>query len=289
MALSHLDEQGKAVMVDVSSKPRVRRCGPGRGPDPHGGRKRFGLLRANLLKKGDALAVARVAGIAAAKRTAELIPLCHNIRIDQVSVDFTLGEDCVEIEAGAVCTESTGIEMEALTAVAVAALTLYDMCKAADKGMRITDIRLLSKTKGSAGVRREFSILSINISERTGVQKKPVARAVLREGHGIEGDAHAGDWHRQVSLLADEDIQTMRGRGIELGFGDFAENVTTRGIDLGALPIGTLLNLGPALLEITQIGKECHHEMRDLPRGGGLRHAPQGGVCPGAARGGDRP
>jgi len=108
-------------------------------------------------------------------------------------------------------------------------------------------------------VRREFAILSINVSDRTGVQKKPVARAVLREGHGIEGDAHAGNWHRQVSLLADEDIQTMRGRGVELGHGDFAENVTTRGIDLGALPIGTLLNLGTALLEITQIGKECRH------------------------------
>jgi MOSC domain-containing protein YiiM len=108
-------------------------------------------------------------------------------------------------------------------------------------------------------VRREFSILSINISDRTGVQKTPVARAVLREGYGIEGDAHAGDWHRQVSLLADEDIQTMRGRGIELGCGDFAENLTTRGIDLGALPIGTLLNLGAAILQVTQIGKECHH------------------------------
>jgi len=108
-------------------------------------------------------------------------------------------------------------------------------------------------------VRREFAILSINISARTGVQKKPVSRAVLREGHGIEGDAHAGDWHRQVSLLADEEIQTMRGRGIELAYGDFAENVTTRGVDLGALPVGTHLNLGTALLEITQIGKECHH------------------------------
>ena len=110
------------------------------------------------------------------------------------------------------------------------------------------------------GVRTgEFAILSVNISERTGVQKTPVARAVLREGHGIQGDAHAGDWHRQVSLLADEDIQTMRGRGIELGFGDFAENITTQGVDLGSLPIGAQLELGPALLEITQIGKECHH------------------------------
>jgi MOSC domain-containing protein YiiM len=107
-------------------------------------------------------------------------------------------------------------------------------------------------------VKQEFSILSINVSERTGEQKKPVARALLREGHGIVGDAHAGDWHRQVSLLADEDVETLRGRGIEIGFGDFAENITTRGIDLGSLPIGGRLRVGPALLEITQIGKECH-------------------------------
>jgi MOSC domain-containing protein YiiM len=105
---------------------------------------------------------------------------------------------------------------------------------------------------------RDFSILSVNISERTGEQKKPVDSAVLRENHGLEGDAHAGDWHRQVSLLAEEDIDTMRGRGIELGYGDFAENITTRGIDLGALPMGARLSLGPAVLEVTQIGKECH-------------------------------
>jgi cyclic pyranopterin phosphate synthase len=128
MDFSHLDSEGKAVMVDVSAKPRVR-----------------------LLKKGDALAVARVAGINAAKKTAELIPLCHNIRIDHVSVDMTLRADGVEITSRAVCTESTGIEMEALTAVSVAALTLYDMCKAVDSRMTITDIRLTEKTKEGAG------------------------------------------------------------------------------------------------------------------------------------------
>ncbi len=105
------------------------------------------LLREGQMKKGDAFAVARVAGIAAAKRTSELIPLCHNIRIDQVSVDLAMADDGVRIEASAVCTESTGIEMEALTAVSVAALTLYDMCKAVDKEMRITDVRLVEKTK----------------------------------------------------------------------------------------------------------------------------------------------
>jgi MOSC domain-containing protein YiiM len=111
--------------------------------------------------------------------------------------------------------------------------------------------------RGTAAI-VEFSILSINISERTGEQKTPVVRALLREAHGIEGDAHAGDWHRQVSLLADEDIALMRGRGIEIDFGDFAENITTRGLDLAALPIGARLHLGDALLEVTQIGKECH-------------------------------
>ncbi|UCF98166.1 MAG: MOSC domain-containing protein [Spirochaetaceae bacterium] len=108
-------------------------------------------------------------------------------------------------------------------------------------------------------MRRTFRILSINISERKGVQKKPVDEAVLRSDHGIEGDAHAGPWHRQVSLLANEDVETMRGRGIEIHCGDFAENITTQGVDLATLPIGTRLHLGAAILQVTQIGKECHH------------------------------
>jgi len=108
-------------------------------------------------------------------------------------------------------------------------------------------------------VRRSFRILAINISARQGEQKRPVERALLRENHGIVGDAHAGDWHRQVSLLADEAIDTMRGRGIELDYGDFAENITTRGVELASLPVGTRLHVGSAVLEVTQIGKECHH------------------------------
>ena len=149
MELSHLDGQGKAVMVDVSGKPRVRRTARAAGRILMAPQT-LRLLSAAALQKGDALAVARVAGISAAKRTAELIPLCHNIRIDRVGVDFRVLEDGVEIEAEAVCTESTGIEMEALTAVSVAALTLYDMCKAVDKGMRIMDIHLVEKTKEAA-------------------------------------------------------------------------------------------------------------------------------------------
>jgi len=107
-------------------------------------------------------------------------------------------------------------------------------------------------------VRHAFFLLSINVSGKKGEQKKPVDKAVLRVDHGIVGDAHAGEWHRQVSLLADEDVATLRGKGIEIGFGDFAENLTTRGIDLGSLPVGSRLQVGPALLEVTQIGKQCH-------------------------------
>jgi len=145
-ALSHLDEQGRARMVDVSSKERVRRTARAEGTvllQPETMR----LLREGLLKKGDAFAVARVAGIAGAKKTSELIPLCHNIRIDHVEVDLAFVENGVRIQALAACTESTGIEMEALTAVSIAALTLYDMCKAVDKQMRIVDVRLVEKTK----------------------------------------------------------------------------------------------------------------------------------------------
>ena len=149
MDLSHLDREGRATMVDVSAKPRVRRTAKAAGRITMGP-ETLRLIREKLLQKGDALAVARVAGIAAAKRTADLIPLCHNIRIDRVTVDFSMRGDGIDIEAEALCRESTGIEMEALTAVSVAALTLYDMCKAVDKGMRIVDIRLVEKTKGDA-------------------------------------------------------------------------------------------------------------------------------------------
>ncbi|TFG60323.1 MAG: MOSC domain-containing protein [Spirochaetales bacterium] len=105
---------------------------------------------------------------------------------------------------------------------------------------------------------KSFSICSINISRNKGEQKKPVEKAMLVAGHGIEGDAHAGDWHRQVSLLAREDIDTMRGKGIDLGYGDFAENITTLGADLASLPVGAKLRIGGAVLTVTQKGKECH-------------------------------
>ncbi len=105
---------------------------------------------------------------------------------------------------------------------------------------------------------KSFKILSLNISEKKGVQKHPVDSMELKVDHGIEGDAHAGNWHRQISMLANEDIEGMRGKGVELKYGDFAENITTSGINLSAFPVGARLNLGECEVEVTQIGKECH-------------------------------
>ena len=107
--------------------------------------------------------------------------------------------------------------------------------------------------------KKSFKVLSINISEEKGVQKTPVGSARLVESHGISSDAHAGPWHRQVSLLADEDIDTMRGKGVDLPYGVFAENITTRGVPLCDLPVGARLEIDEVILEITQHGKECHH------------------------------
>jgi MOSC domain-containing protein YiiM len=101
-------------------------------------------------------------------------------------------------------------------------------------------------------------VLAVCISENKGERKKPVAAVELRENHGIVGDAHAGDWHRQVSLLASESIAKMQALGLDVTAGDFAENITTSGIELVTLPLGTRLQAGEATLEVTQIGKECH-------------------------------
>lgn len=106
-----------------------------------------------------------------------------------------------------------------------------------------------------------MKIVSIAISKKKGTRKTPVSTVRLMEDHGIQGDAHAGPWHRQVSLLATEDIHGMQAKGIDVDFGDFAENIATSGIDLPSLPIGSRLRIGDtAILEITQIGKECHNK-----------------------------
>jgi len=144
--LTHVDQQGKARMVDVSAKPVQLREAVARGAIfLH--RKTLVLITANRIAKGDVLSTARLAGIQAAKRTSELIPLCHPLNLSHIDVDLRPKHDRIEITATAKIAAQTGVEMEALTAVAVTALTVYDMCKAVDKEMVIGEITLVSKTK----------------------------------------------------------------------------------------------------------------------------------------------
>lgn len=153
MELSHLDESGAAHMVDVSAKDATRRTAVAAGV-LHTRADVVDLITSGGLPKGDALATARVAGIMAAKRTSDLIPLCHQLALTKVEVAFEtgVGSDAIGITATVRTTDRTGVEMEALTAVSVAALTLYDMIKAVDPAARIDDIRVLRKEGGKTGL-----------------------------------------------------------------------------------------------------------------------------------------
>jgi cyclic pyranopterin phosphate synthase len=144
--LTHVDQQGKARMVDVSAKPVQLRAAVASGTIILK-RKTLALIFANQMGKGDVLSTARLAGIQAAKRTSELIPLCHPLNLSHIDVDLRPNRDRIEITATAKIAAQTGVEMEALTAVSVTALTIYDMCKAVDKEMVIGEIKLVSKTK----------------------------------------------------------------------------------------------------------------------------------------------
>lgn len=289
--LTHVNEQGRARMVDVSAKPRTARVARAASfvrmrPDT------LELVRTGGCKKGDVLAVAQVAGIMAAKRCWELVPMCHSIALTGADVSFSLVDASarcgVAIEATCRCTGETGVEMEALTAASVAALTVYDMLKAHQRDMVVESTRLLEKDGGKSGhfvaAEKHGGVASsapatphgrveaVSVSERKGTRKVPRDSIELVVGTGVAGDAHAGAWHRQVSLLPAESVERMReallrGQGVEagcvdaaseLGPGAFAENVLVRGMDLASLPVGTTLAAGDARLVVTQIGKTCH-------------------------------
>jgi len=151
--LTHIDPLGRARMVDVTPKEATHRralarCKVMMKPET------TSMVASNSLTKGDVLAVARVAGIQAAKQTPNLIPLCHPLLVGSIFVNFTIGDDSVEVEAQVETIDRTGVEMEAMTACAVAALTIYDMCKSVDRGIMITDLVLWEKTGGRHGIYR---------------------------------------------------------------------------------------------------------------------------------------
>lgn len=151
--LSHMDTAGRPRMVDVGTKPDTERQATARG-EVNMQPATFDLIKKGKAAKGDVLAVAQLAGIMAAKRTHDLIPLCHPILIDEVKIEFSLDEEksVVSITTTVKSTGKTGAEMEALTATSITALTIYDMCKAVDRGIRIENVRLVSKSGGKSGL-----------------------------------------------------------------------------------------------------------------------------------------
>lgn len=261
MELSHLDDRGRAKMVDVTEKEVTLREARAEGrismkPET------LRLIMEGGIQKGEVLAVARLAGIMAAKRTSELIPLCHTLSLTSVAVGFTPEEasSSLKIEAVVKLYGRTGAEMEALVAVAVAALTVYDMCKAVDRGMTIHGIRLLEKRGGKSGawVAEGYrgEVVSVNISKELGVPKRRVQEGVLKEDWGLEGDAHAGTGGRQVSLLPLEAMALVPPEIMaEMEEGAYSENLTICGIPLEELRVGRRLKVGEAVVEILQIGK----------------------------------
>lgn len=305
--LTHINEQGRARMVDVSAKQKTQRVARAAG-FVRMAPATLELVRTGGCKKGDVLAVAQVAGIMAAKRCWELVPMCHPIQLTGVDVRFELVDDergCgVAIEAECRCCGETGVEMEALTAASVAGLTVYDMLKATQRDMVVDDVRLLEKSGGASGhfVRAEVgdagdkagaavpavadaSVVAVSISEKKGTRKKPQESIELVVGHGVEGDAHAGNWHRMVSLLPEESVDSMREVLPNLSAGDFAENILTRGLSLKELPVGTVLTVGECELVVTQIGKKCHNDC-EIHRLTGKCVMPTDGVFAVVTRGG---
>lgn len=262
MEFTHFNEHGRAHMVEVGEKEDTKRTAIARGKIKMK-IETIQKIREGLIKKGDVLSVAQIGGIMGAKKTSDLIPMCHNIFLTGANIRFNIMDDYIEVEAETKTTGKTGVEMEALTAVSITCLTIYDMCKAIDKDMIISDIRLVKKTGGKSGIymsnELKGKVLSINISDKKGVIKTPIKEGLFIENFGLENDAHGGDWHRQVSLLGIESFEKMTKQGIDgLVPGIFAENITTEGITLYELPVGTKLAIGETIQEVTQIGKECH-------------------------------
>lgn len=300
MGFSHLNSEGLPQMVDVSQKDATYRVAKASGRI-YVGDKVIAAIQNSDMPKGDIFTTAKLAGIMAAKKTSELIPLCHNIFLSYVDISYSVNQEEGYIEAVSEVrtTAQTGAEMEALTAVLVFLETVYDMCKAVEKNMVITDVRVIEKRGGKSGdwsFVGVFSksdkglgrVVSINISKQKGTTKQPVSEAVLIENFGIEGDAHAGTGHRQVSLLDVTSIRKMEQYGLKgLCFGKFAENITTEGLDLSKIDIGTRLKIGDeVVLEISQIGKKCHGDGCEIARTVGVCIMPKEGLFARVIKGG---
>ncbi len=268
-------------MIDISGKNETVREAVAKGRIEMNAATLESIRQGEIIK-GDVLAVAQTAGILAAKDTQRLIPLCHPLLLTNIYIEFYLppSGSFIDITATSKGIGKTGFEMEAFIAVTVSALNIYDMCKAIDKSMHITNVRLLKKSGGKSGtyvaedgkekpVNRYGKVVAVCIGEGKD-KKEQVSEAVLREEYGFIGDTHAGS-SRQVSLLAQETVnkmiialssinpQRMKTQNIRINPGDSAENLLTNNIDLISLQVGTRIHIGKeAVLQVCEIGKEYH-------------------------------
>ena len=282
--LSHLNEKGRARMVNIGEKQDTHRIAIAEGEvimRP----KTLNLIKDKKMAKGDVLGIAQVAGIMAAKQTSQAIPLCHPLILTNVDMDFYFMDDrnSVLIRSIVMTTGKTGVEMEALHAVMVAALTIYDICKAVDRGIEISNVHLVEKDGGRSGHYQGTSYLNLEhdkvldsqgeltdgvspgkgivlancVGESRKSPKKQETSASVIEDFGIEGDVHAGIDNKQVSLLNLSSLEKNRKEGYKLNYGDLFENIVFQGLeDLFQYPIGTIIKVGPeVVLQITQIGK----------------------------------
>ncbi|MDD3655819.1 MAG: cyclic pyranopterin monophosphate synthase MoaC [Atribacterota bacterium] len=311
---THLNEKGRARMVDVGEKQDTHRIAIAEGevimkPET------LALIRDRKMAKGDVLGIAQVAGIMAAKQTSQLIPLCHPLILTNVDMDFYFMEErnSILIRSIVMTTGKTGVEMEALHAVTVAALTIYDICKAVERGMEISHIHLVEKDGGQSGhyqgksylkiehegvqdnqeeaVNRENQqkgvVLAVCVGDSRKIPKKQVPSAIVIENVGLKGDIHAGIDHKQVSLLSLSSLEKKKEEGYELNYGDLFENIVFQGLeDLYQYPIGTIIKIGPeVILSITQIGKD--HDVDIVVRKQKVRSImPQEGIFTQVVRGG---
>ena len=257
---SHFDEQGRSRMVDVSEKEDTKRVAVAKG-EVKVSAKTLELIKDDEIEKGDVLEVARVAGIMGVKKTPDLIPMCHPLAVSGIDIEFKIidTEGIIEIIATTKITAKTGVEMESLTAVSTAALTIYDMCKAVDKAMEIGEIKLLKKTGGKSGTYLSDELVgkiaAIYRGDERGQPKEKIDSVTIQQDYGLEGDIHAQAGKHQVSLLAVDSVTKYANPEVELG--TFEANIITEGIDLFKLQLGTKLKLGSdIILEIKQIGKD---------------------------------
>ena len=248
MELTHVNGRGEARMVDISEKEStvrnaraqaVVRCDP----------STIERIASGAMPKGDVFSCARIAGIMAAKRTAELIPMCHPLPVSGITIDITARDSSIRIVSSVSCAYQTGAEMESLTAASVAALTLYDMCKAVDRNMIIGQVMLLSKTGGKSGAYIRPVITAIRTKEAKGA---PLTTHETRE----ITDLVSGDGKSPLTLVASDTLSAISK----------TDGVCTKrfwaNIEVSRLPDGLAeggcLRLGGALCEVSRVGRSCH-------------------------------